>query len=101
MKLPDPVWKTVVSSSPIFAIDLLCIRHIEQPYILLGLRTNNPAKNQFFVPGGRIFKNESRSNAFHRISYAELDISLNLTESKFFGIYEHFYSNSYFNTLYC
>ena len=27
--------------------------------ILMGIRSNNPAKDFFFVPGGRILKNEN------------------------------------------
>ena len=99
MKLPNNLWKAVVSNAPIFAIDLLCVSQNEndQPSILLGLRNNNPAKNSFFVPGGRIFKNETRSEAFHRITSSELSTPLNLFDSSFYGIYEHFYSNSFFS----
>ena len=44
--------------------------------ILLGKRKNPPAKNFFFVPGGRIFKSELKKHAFKRILKNELGFSL-------------------------
>ena len=44
----------VIRLAPLVAIDLI----IENDYgqVLLGLRTNEPAKGYWFVPGGRIQK---------------------------------------------
>jgi len=39
--------------------------------LLVGLRTNEPAKNYYFVPGGVIRKNETIELAFERILKAE------------------------------
>lgn len=55
--------------TPLVAIDLI-VRSEEK--VLLGRRTNEPAKGFFFVPGGRIFKGETARTAFQRITLAEL-----------------------------
>ena len=45
---------------------LPCI-HNARGEVLLGLRTNEPAKDRYFVPGGMITKNEQLAEAFARI----------------------------------
>lgn len=61
---------TVIRLTPLVAIDLV----VRDPdgRVLLGRRTYEPARNLFFVPGGRITKNETRSAAFERLSREEL-----------------------------
>ena len=66
--------------------------------ILLGKRKNPPAKNFFFVPGGRIFKSELKKNAFKRILNNELGFSLkkgHYESVKELGCYEHFYEDNF------
>ena len=36
-----------------------------QNEVLVGLRINSPAKNYWFTPGGRIFKNEVANEEFN------------------------------------
>ena len=62
--------------------------------ILVGKRLNRPAKNMFFVPGGRICKGESFSSAFGRISETEIGANLSPSDCRFFGIFDHFYPDS-------
>lgn len=50
-------FETVVASAPLISIDLLVEN--EQGQYLLGLRKNRPAQGYWFVPGGRVQKNES------------------------------------------
>ena len=52
----DEIFKTLVNSAPLISIDIL-LKHNDK--ILLGRRINRPAKNYFFSPGGRIYKNET------------------------------------------
>ena len=66
--------------------------------VLFGKRTNSPAKDYWFVPGGRVYKNESLEQAFQRISQDELDIHLERRNSTFLGIYDHFYDDSVFGS---
>ena len=60
----------------------------------MGKRNNNPAKGFYFVPGGRIYKNEERELGFKRISFNEIGVTLNLMDSSLIGIFEHFYDVS-------
>ena len=90
--LNEKEWQKCVEAMPIVAIDLILIRN--QKDILMGERVNEPAKGSLFVPGGRILKNETIDNAFERISQVELGTKIKKDKSKFFGVYEHFYTNS-------
>jgi colanic acid biosynthesis protein WcaH len=82
----------VVRLTPLVAIDLI----VRSPdgRILVGRRTNEPAKGLFFVPGGRISKNERLAAAFKRISLAELGVEKRIEEARFVGVYEHFYATN-------
>ena len=82
----------VVRLTPLVAIDLI-VRSPEGR-ILVGRRTNEPAKGSFFVPGGRITKNETLAAAFRRISLAELGVEKRIGEARFVGVYEHFYATN-------
>ena len=55
--LPDEVFAQVIEHAPLIAIDLL-VEDKEQR-VLLGWRKNPPAQSSWFVPGGRIQKNET------------------------------------------
>ena len=103
MKLKEDDFKFIVKSTILVAIDLIIKNKNDE--ILLGFRKDRPAKNFWFVPGGRIFKNEEPSNSINRILRDEVgldNISLKVT---FDGIYEHNYPDNYwgetgFNTHY-
>ncbi|MCS2150043.1 GDP-mannose mannosyl hydrolase [Scandinavium manionii] len=93
MRLEEHVFKCIVANTPLISIDLI-IRNTEGK-VLLGQRQNRPAKDFWFVPGGRIFKDESFEIAFQRITKEELGLKLNLTYTTFLGIYEHFYDDNF------
>lgn len=81
---------------PLIAIDLI-IENTETNQVLLGYRKNEPAKNFWFIPGGRIFKNESFSQAMRRIFQQELGISFPAsTAYEIHGVYDHFYENCFY-----
>ena len=90
--LDEITWRKCVTSLPICAIDLIFVQNNSR--VLMGKRTNEPAKNTYFVPGGRIFKNESIKEAFERISLSETKQTFDFINSKFLGCFEHFYDNS-------
>jgi len=92
--LPINVFKTVIASTPLISIDLI-VRNDKQ-YILLGKRTNRPAQGFWFVPGGRVLKDESLEEAFKRILTAELGITYSSKSlvCKFKGVYQHFYDDN-------
>ena len=85
----------LIKFGPLAAIDILIINRNKD--VLLGNRTNDPAINSWFVPGGCIRKNESFKEAFGRITFNELGIKCDFTLAKFLGIYEHFYQNNFDN----
>ena len=82
----------VVRLTPLISIDLV-VRNSENR-ILVGRRTHEPAKSVFFVPGGRICKNERLEAAFGRISRSELGREINFHASRFIGVFEHFYDTN-------
>jgi colanic acid biosynthesis protein WcaH len=104
MSLSDSDFKSVVKHTPLVSVDLI----ISDPSgaILMGWRTNEPAKSTWFVPGGCIRKNEKIDDAFMRIIETETGLIRSLADSKFGGVYEHFYAtnrfaDSGFGTHYC
>ena len=86
-------WKFCVKNFPIISVDLI-IKN-KKSEILMGKRINNPAKNFYFVPGGRILKNESIDDAIERISLNELGHLYKRNDTKFINFFEHFYANSF------
>ncbi len=93
--LDKRVFEEVVKNTPLISIDLVVKNRYNE--ILLGRRVNEPAKGYWFVPGGRIFKDESLSKAFQRICKSELNSELSMDDADFYGVYEHFYDNNVFN----
>ena len=71
--LSDDDFRFVVRSTPLFALDLIIMDEYER--VLVGLRVNDPAKGFWFVPGGRVTKNESLKTAFSRILFDETRLS--------------------------
>ena len=96
MFLDKETFRTVVRSAPLVSIDLVVINSLGQ--VLLGQRTNRPAQGFWFVPGGRILKNEAMAAAFLRLSKAELGFASELGDAEFLGVYEHFYTDNFSGT---
>ena len=95
MFLDPSSFKNIVENAPLISIDL-CI--VDGNKILLGERKNPPAKNYFFVPGGRIRKDESINDSFNRILKDEVrGEAIDSKCRKFLGIYQHFYKNNFLN----
>ncbi len=103
--LPLNTFKTIIASTPLISIDLI-VRNNQQQ-ILLGKRLNRSAQGFWFVPGGRILKDESLKSAFKRLIKVELGVQEQVLQdhsSTFKGICQHFYEDnvtgSDFNTHY-
>lgn len=94
MWLPDEVFKGVVAVTPLISIDLVVKNSRNE--ILLGKRINQPAQGYWFVPGGRVLKGESLSDAFQRLCDIEIGMKFLLSQGSFLGVYEHFYADSVF-----
>ena len=103
MFLDDNTFKNVIKNTPLISIDLI-IQNEKSEY-LVGKRNNRPARGFWFVPGGRIQKDESLDNGFARLTNNEIGIERMRNESIFLGIFEHFYDDNFydsaFSTHYC
>lgn len=89
--LPED-FSSVVRLTPLVAIDL--VLRSPASCILVGLRSHEPARGFYFVPGGRIAKNETLDAAFTRIAHAELGVTLKRSDARLLGVYEHFYQTN-------
>jgi len=83
----------VVRNAPLVSIDLV----VRDPAgrLLVGLRSNEPAKGTWFVPGGRIRKGETRAQALARISQYELGVTLGCGDVHLLGVYDHRYETNF------
>lgn len=85
----------VIASTPLVSIDLVVKN--PQGQFLLGWRKNRPARNFWFVPGGRIQKNERLEDAFLRLTEGELGQRIAMSDARWKGLYEHFYDDFVFS----
>ncbi|WP_372739259.1 GDP-mannose mannosyl hydrolase [Neptunomonas sp.] len=92
--LSDAQFRAVVDLTPLISLDLIVKN--QQGGVLLGKRNNRPAKGDWFVPGGRILKNETLAAAFLRLTQAELGLAVAMPQARYIGLYEHFYPDSIF-----
>ncbi len=86
----------IVQDTPLVSVDILLIKGGTE--VLLGLRNNRPAQGCWFVPGGRIVKDEPIANALVRVVAKELSLNLqqltcNVPVLK--GVYEHMYQDCF------
>lgn len=95
-RLDKETFKTIVASTPLVSIDLIIRNSCNQ--VLLGLRTNRPAQGFWFVPGGRIGKDETFEQAFLRLTELELGYPIPLNDASFLGPYQHLYSDNFSGT---
>lgn len=98
--LSEADFRQAVSALPLISIDL-CITDPAQR-LLVGLRTNPPAKDWWFTPGGRIRKNEAQEQALQRIAQGELGFDLDAFDQlrnrmQLMGAWDHFYPDSAFS----
>lgn len=93
MFLSHEDFATVVRSTPLISIDLVVKN--ERGEFLLGKRTNRPAQGYWFVPGGRVQKDETLENAFQRLTLAELGLRLPMSAGAFYGVWQHFYDDNF------
>lgn len=94
MWLSEKTFRTVVAATPLVSIDLVVQNSSDE--VLLGQRLNRPALGFWFVPGGRIQKNETLDAAFRRLTLEELSLVFDRNQARLLGVYEHFYADSVF-----
>ena len=81
----------VVRKTPLIAIDVI-IRNPDQ-CVLVGLRTNEPAKGNGSCRVVR--KYERLADAFARIVSAEIGLEASIENARFLGVYEHLYDSNF------
>ena len=84
----------VIEKTTLTSVDLIIMKN---NCILMGLRKNNPAKNYYFTPGVRTYKNENQLEAIKRVGKSELGIDINPENVKLVGVYDHIYDNNFDN----
>jgi colanic acid biosynthesis protein WcaH len=89
-------FRQIVASTPLISIDLIVRNEVGQ--VLLGQRLNRPAQGYWFVPGGRVRKDERLAAAFERLTEDELGIRLPIASADFLGPFEHFYPDNFSGT---
>lgn len=93
MHLNKHEFLAIVQRAPLVSIDLIVRNPNGQ--VLLGFRKNEPARNCWFVPGGRICKDESIDAAFRRISGDELGHACAIEDAYFLGVFQHLYQTNF------
>lgn len=84
---------SIIDFTPLVSIDLI-VENSDEKY-LLGKRLNRPAQGYWFVPGGRIRKNETLSRAIKRISSTELGFEVDMCNVNLLGAYDHIYDDNF------
>lgn len=97
MFLDQATFSTVIASTPLVSIDLVVTNANGQ--VLLGQRLNRPAMNYWFVPGGRILKNEPLAEAFKRLTRDELGQEFTIDQATLLGPFDHFYADNVFSDM--
>ena len=87
-------FERIVRLTPLVSIDFVV--RAGDGRALVGRRNHEPAKGAFFVPGGRITKNETRAAAFRRLTRSELGVEIEIQRARFLGVYDHFYPTNRF-----
>ncbi|MBB3189446.1 GDP-mannose mannosyl hydrolase [Halomonas cerina] len=90
--LSDDAFHQVIAHTPLISLDFVVTN--PQGEWLLGQRVNRPAQGSWFVPGGRVRKDETLEAAAQRLTRAELGQAIELAHMRFLGVYQHFYADS-------
>ena len=80
-----------VDKLPMISVDLLIFDR--EGRVLLGLRRNEPAAGTWFVPGGRVRKNEAILRAAARLCHEEVHILLPTSSLRVLNVYEQVYTD--------
>lgn len=82
--IPEKLYKQILEHLPIPCIDFVLYH---KGKVLLTYRTQEPAKNQWWVQGGRIFKHEKLEEALQRLAKREIGSEVEIIKK--LGAYEY------------
>jgi colanic acid biosynthesis protein WcaH len=91
--IPEAEYRSIVDKMPIVCIDAVIINNKNQ--YLLVRRNNEPLKGEYWVPGGRLLKNETLDEGAVRIVRQELGIDAHIVMQ--LGVYEDFFEKNPLN----
>jgi len=91
--IPKGLYKKFVSLMPICCVDMV---FWSEGKVYLFKRAYAPAKNKWWLVGGRILKGEKLKDAVVR--KAKEEIGINIKIRKMIGVYEAFFSANRFDT---
>ena len=90
-----PLYNKIKENIPIPCIDLLIVY---QGNLLLMLRNNEPAKDLWFTPGGRIYKDEKLEDTVNRVLLEETGLKpIKITQ---IATMSHYWPNTHTVTTY-
>ena len=92
-KIPFELYKKIVDVLPILCVDILL--KYDGKYILVK-RKNEPVKDFWWPPGGRVLKGETIENAAKRKIKEELGVEAEILKVQ--GYYEAFFKESAFES---
>lgn len=93
-RVPADIWEDIVEHSPLVSVDLV-VEHDDG--VVLGRRENEPARGEWFIPGGVVKKSESLTKAVDRVAHEEIGCGVSIRTQ--LGVYEHFYDSSEFEDM--
>lgn len=70
-----------VRTTPLISLDFIIENEFGE--FLVGKRTNRPAQEYWFVPGGRVLKDETLEQAFMRLTEEEIGQQFPITHGQF------------------
>jgi len=94
--IPSETYKIIQENVPIVCIDGI-VKNDFGEYLLVK-RLNEPLKDEYWIPGGRLLKNESLEQAIIRKMQEELGITVEIVG--LIGFFEDFYPEAQVNVRY-
>ena len=93
-KINNIEYKRIIEYMPICCVDLV-VSYSEK--VLLVYRNIEPAKNEWWFPGGRVYKNEKLEETAFRKAYEEVGLDVQI--EKMIGVYETMFNMGSFDDL--
>jgi len=89
--IPGEDYKKILANMPIPCVDIVLIHDGK---FLLGKRNNEPASEQWWIFGGRVFKGETLEEAIVRKTKEEVGIDIDESKLKLLGASETMFDTS-------
>lgn len=88
--IEEELYSKFVELMPITCVDVLI--HDDDGHILLVKRNQDPAKDEWWIVGGRLLKEETMLEA--AVRKAKEEVMLDVEVEKFIGVYDKFFNTS-------